>query len=147
MTLVFAREKTLGSLHEALLERRTAVWFNNTLIGRSEWLEPLIKASLNIRSLGYKPDRRKFSIQDRPDTSLLDIEIANASDANFILRNASAYKIATEGNVFIVPPHSAIKLTVLTLKRIPETALSFEVLNATNAPGQHPTVKWTVRSE
>ena len=94
-----------------------------------------------------RSDRRRFTIQDRPDTSLLDIEIANSSDANYILRNASAYKIATEGSVFIVPPHSAIKLTVLTLKRIPEAALSFEVLNATNAPGQHPTVNWTVKSD
>jgi hypothetical protein len=144
VTLVFAREKTLSSLHEALREQRTAVWFNNTLIGRAEWLEPLIKAALQVRSLGYKPDRRRFSIQDRPDTSLLDIEIANSSDAAFILRNATAYKIATEGEVFTVPPHSAIKLTVLTRERIPTAPLSFEILNATTAPGQHPTVNWTV---
>lgn len=146
VTLVFAKEKTLTSIYEALRERRTVVWFNNNLIGRQEWLEPLIKASLSIRPAGYKPDRRKFSIQDRPDTSLLDIEIKNSSDANFMLRNTGAYRISNEGEVFTVPAHSTIKLTVRTLKRLEETPMRFEVLNAVIAPRQHPTIEWELKT-
>lgn len=146
VTLIFAREKTPESLLEALRDRRTAVWFNNTLIARAEWLEPLVKASLALRPLGYKPDRRKFTIQERPDTPLLDVEIKNSSDANFILRNLSSFTISNEAEVLTVPPHSTMRITVLTLKRIPEVALRFEVLNAFVAPGQHPVVEWTLKT-
>jgi 3',5'-nucleoside bisphosphate phosphatase len=48
MTLVFAKEKTLPALKEALLAGRTAVWYKNQLIGRSEWLDPLFKQCLRV---------------------------------------------------------------------------------------------------
>lgn len=147
VTLVFARDKTFDALQEALRERRTAVWFKNTLIGRAEWLTPLVKASLVIRVAGYKPDRRKFSIQERGDTALLDLEIRNSSDAAFLLRNTSAYKTTNEAEVFTVPPHSAVKLTVKTLQRVPETVMSFEVLNAVTAPGRHLPVEWRLKTD
>ncbi|MFO1447819.1 MAG: Sb-PDE family phosphodiesterase [Opitutaceae bacterium] len=146
VTLVFAKEKTLPSLREALVERRTVVWFNNTLIGRADWIDPLLKACLTVRPVGYKPDRRKYSIQERPDTSLLDVEIVNSSDAMFILRSTGPFKVSTEGEVFTVGPHSSLKLTVLTVKRIPETELSFEVLNTTVAPRQHATATWILKT-
>ena len=44
VTLVFAKERTESSLKDALEARRTAVWFNNTLVGRSEFLVPLNRA-------------------------------------------------------------------------------------------------------
>lgn len=146
-TLIFAREKTEESLREAMVERRTAVWFNNTLIARSEWLEPLIKASLALRSRGYKPDRSRFSIQDRPDTSELVVEIKNASDANFILRNVSAFTISDEAEVLTVPAHATMRVTVLTLERLPEAVLRFEILNAFVAPSRHPVIEWTLATK
>lgn len=48
MTLVFAKEKSLPALKEALLERRTVVWFGSQLIGREEWLKPLFDASVEV---------------------------------------------------------------------------------------------------
>ncbi len=146
VTLIFAKEKTLASLREALVDRRTVVWFKNTLIGRPEWIEPLVRASLAIRVAGYKPDRRKFSIQARPDASLLDVEIKNSSDANFILRSTGEFKISTEADVLTVPAQGSIKFTVATVKRVPEMGLRFEVLNAVTAPGKHPTIEWTVKT-
>lgn len=41
MTLVFVKERTLEGLKEALVEGRTVVWYQDQLIGRREWLEPL----------------------------------------------------------------------------------------------------------
>ena len=38
VTLVFAREKTEGSMKEALRDRRTAVWLDNTLVGIEQFL-------------------------------------------------------------------------------------------------------------
>lgn len=48
MTLVFAKERTLEALKEALVEGRTAVWFKDQLIGRREFLEPLFYESVSL---------------------------------------------------------------------------------------------------
>ncbi len=46
MTLVFARSRTEGGIREALFNQRTAVYYGNTLVGRSAFLEPLFFGSL-----------------------------------------------------------------------------------------------------
>jgi len=48
MTLVFAKERTVESLHEALRAGRTVVWYEGQLIGRPEWLEPLFDACVDV---------------------------------------------------------------------------------------------------
>ena len=41
LTLAFVKERTLEGLKEALVEGRTVVWYQDQLIGKREWLEPL----------------------------------------------------------------------------------------------------------
>lgn len=147
VTLIFAREKTADSVKEALLERRTVVWFKNTLIGREAWIKPLVAASLVVRSKGYKPDRSRFTIQDRPDSALLDIELKNLSDAEFILRNDGAFNLYNESDVLSIPPHGSATVTVMTLKRRSDIELRFEVLNALIAPSTHPVASFAVKTE
>ena len=48
ITLVFAEERTLDSLHEALRAGRTAVWIDERIIGRREILEPLFAACFQV---------------------------------------------------------------------------------------------------
>ncbi|MBE0535492.1 MAG: histidinol-phosphatase [Phycisphaerae bacterium] len=48
VTLVFAYEKTLESVRKAIDAGRTAIWFENKLIGRSEYLEAILQASLKV---------------------------------------------------------------------------------------------------
>lgn len=48
MTLVFAKERTLSSIREALFERRTAVWLNNNIYGDASLLKPLFERSIQI---------------------------------------------------------------------------------------------------
>ncbi|MCS7306745.1 MAG: Sb-PDE family phosphodiesterase, partial [Thermoguttaceae bacterium] len=47
-TLVFAKEKSLSAVEEALRAGRTLVWFKNQLIGREEWLRPMFEASVQV---------------------------------------------------------------------------------------------------
>ena len=54
MTLVFAKERTVESIKEALLARRTAVWTEKTLIGREEWLTPLFKQCVRVKSVNLR---------------------------------------------------------------------------------------------
>ena len=48
MTLVFARERTAQSIHEALMARRTAVYFKNRIIGEEKYLRELFEKSVKI---------------------------------------------------------------------------------------------------
>jgi hypothetical protein len=75
MTLVFARSKTEGGIKEALFSRRTVAWFNNTLVGRANLLEPLFFASLKI---GIPSGKLQAGETKR-------ITIENTSDVNYEL--------------------------------------------------------------
>lgn len=142
LTLVFARERTPAALKEALVDRRTAVWFNQTLLGRARWLEPLVRASLTVRVLGYKPDRRRFSIQERPDTSLLDVELVNQSGTRFVVRPSGPFELASDAGVLVIEPHSSLRLTLPTRERLDRVRLDFGLLNVLTAPGQHLALSW-----
>jgi hypothetical protein len=75
MTLVFARSRTSGGIKEALFGRRTAVYFDNTLMGQANLLEPLFFASLKIDEV---PLRLKNG-----DTK--QVRIINNSDVDYEL--------------------------------------------------------------
>lgn len=47
-TLVFAAEASVAGIKQALVERRTAVWIGDQVIGRREWLEPLFNACVEV---------------------------------------------------------------------------------------------------
>ena len=53
VTLVFAREKNEKALKKALKSGQTVVWFDKKLIGKSDYLLPLISGSLKIKSANY----------------------------------------------------------------------------------------------
>lgn len=75
MTLVFARSRTEGGIREALFSRRTVAWFNNTMVGAANLMEPLFFASLKITV-----PRGKLQMGDSKS-----IEIENTSDVNYEL--------------------------------------------------------------
>jgi 3',5'-nucleoside bisphosphate phosphatase len=75
MTLVFSRSRTEGGIREALFSRRTAAFYNNTLVGRANILEPLFFASLRITNI---PGRLRYGETKK-------IEIANNSDIEYEL--------------------------------------------------------------
>jgi hypothetical protein len=73
MTLVFAKEKNVKALKEALIAGRTAVWFKNQLIGKPNYLNAIFRNSVKID----KPYLRKgntvwFEITNNSD---IDIQV------------------------------------------------------------------------
>lgn len=73
ITLVFAKEKTLESLKEALFAGRTAVWHENKLIGRRKYLDALFKASVEVYPLRELEEGEPLlKIKNRAD---IDIEL------------------------------------------------------------------------
>lgn len=129
VTLVFAKERSIESIKEGLMEHRTVVFFNNILIGRNEYLLPLIQQSLKITSAKYT---------DRYD--VLTLEIESACSAEFILRNTSNYTFYDNADVVTIKPNQKNIIKVKPGPRVTEIELKFEVLSAVNAPKSHPQI-------
>jgi len=72
MTFVFAEERSVEAIHDALKARRSVAYANNLLAGESKWLLKLFKSSLKIEK-----------IEDRG--SLLRVRIFNQSDIDYFL--------------------------------------------------------------
>jgi len=139
VTLVFAKKRNQKSIKKALFNRQTVVWHKNSLIGREEWLIPLIHASLEIDSFSYKYDESSYK------KDLAYVEIKNNSDAKFILKNTGNYSFFMDIDVIEIPPHETVELEVITRERLKKFNLEFEVLNAIFAPRKHPTIIMEVK--
>ena len=133
VTLVFSEDRTVESMREALFDRRTVVWFKNWLMGRERDLQPLLEASLSLEDVGYR------------DGAILSVTVTNESDADFHLRNLSAYDLHQHAATIVVPQHSSESLLVRTGDMVESVSLEFEVLNAFVAPNE--TARITLSSE
>jgi len=125
VTLVFAAERTPQAVRRALKEQRTVAWMDNTLVGRAERLVPLLAACLTVEDVAI-----------RPDSTLVDVTIANASDAEFELAPAGGHAFYGHPATIRVPPHGAVTVGVTGETRA-RFALPFEVRNAVVAPREH----------
>ncbi len=133
ITLVFAKERTAASLKEALFDKRTVVYFNNTLIGRKEFLVPLIQQSLSVKSAVYEGK-----------TAVLNVAIENTTDVEYILENKSEYSLHTNADIVTVEPNHTTVVQVKVLQNVSFLKLSFNVLNAVTAPKTHPAIEFDV---
>lgn len=68
MTLVFAQDKTIPAIKEALEAGRTAIWFEDKIIGRREYLEPLFAGA--VRVTGIERDGKVVRFCLRNESSL-----------------------------------------------------------------------------
>ncbi len=78
MTLVFARERSLKGIKDALISRRTAVWSANFLIGEARYLQPLFEQSVTA--------------------STARIELSPGTRVTFLLSNAADIPVILERN-------------------------------------------------
>jgi 3',5'-nucleoside bisphosphate phosphatase len=110
VTLVFAKERTLESVKEALLAGRTAAFTENRIRGREEWLRPLFNACVEVSrkgksiSLNNKSDI-EFEIEDNTGT-LFKLE-PKASDSF----NSAKKAVLTIKN-FEISPGKYLEITV-----------------------------------
>ena len=123
VTLVFANSKRENSVKEALKDRRTVIWFKNTLFGIKRNLQPLLEASLSIESASYNNR-----------TQILSVSIKNYSDVLFLLKNKSDFTFTNSEDLVEVPAQGTKYLGVKTITRLNLLQLDFEVLNALQAP-------------
>lgn len=137
VTLVFAKEKSAESLKEALFAGRTVVFFKDQLIGKENYIIPLIKKSITVDSADYI---ETWSGQ----TMVAKFLIHNNCDAPLILENKSDFGLHNYADIVVVKPNSHAELQVKTLELLTEFELRFKVLNAVIAPRTHPEISISI---
>lgn len=123
VTLVFTEEFSKEGLKEALFDGRTVVWKDDLLIGKDEFLVPLIEESLTVNRSTYTDD-----------TAVLELEIQNSTSQNFILKNLSDYSFHYHSDVITLDSYSTTTILVKTRSRIDRIEIPFRVMNAVTAP-------------
>lgn len=133
VTLILSEERNQNSIKEALLDRRTIVFYKNKLIGKEENLVPLLNSILGFKSLSY-----------RGNTSILRVEISNNSSSDMTLKNLSAYNFSRSDDYIFIPKNETKTIMVKTLEAIKAVELKFEILNAITAPKKHAIIEATI---
>lgn len=136
ISLIFAEEKSETAIKTALEAGRTVAWFNNLLVGKAEYLVPLVEASLQIDSVAYQGN-----------SSVATLMIRNSSDADYVLMNLSPYTFHSDIDVIHLPHQETTQLEIKTLERLEEIELRFQVLNAVTAPKTHPEIRLKAKVE
>ncbi|MBN1126392.1 MAG: hypothetical protein JXA82_15410 [Sedimentisphaerales bacterium] len=119
MTLVFAREKTVEAIKEALLKGRTAVYFGNTIIGKGDFLEGIFEASIHVQ---------KPYVQSKNAVSVL---VTNESDIDFELRRTG--KVGPSTITFPAGQSTFVKIPI---DKDGKAELAYTVTNLCTAPGK-----------
>ena len=132
VTIIFSKDKTEDGIKDALFAGKTAVFYNELLIGKEENLKPLVEKCLVINNindleLGYSEDGK---------STIKKVEIKNVSDAPFILKNLNSFTFETNSDIINIMPNSIHSISVKT-KGEPLNELKFEVLNGIIAPKKY----------
>jgi 3',5'-nucleoside bisphosphate phosphatase len=129
LTLVFAKERNEASIKDALMNRRTVAVFKNLLIGRDEFLIPLIESSLKVTSAKYIG---KYNV--------LGVEIENLSSVDITLQNQTGYTFHNNNDIITLKAGEKTTIEVKTIERKTEVSLKFLALSGVNAPNKHPSI-------
>jgi len=133
VTLVFATDKSEEALREALQKGRTVVWFDNSLIGKKEFLVPLVQQSLSIQ-------KTQVMESNSGKSNVVSVYVENTSDSDYILENQKEYTFYDHADVVTIKANTVTLIQVKTLKELKTFILNFKVLNALTAPNTHPLI-------
>ena len=136
VNLVFARERSVASIREALMAGRTVVWYRNLLFGRERDLLPLLSASIDATSASW-----------RGESSVLELVLENRSDADFVLENMSEHTLTAGADSFVVPAHGSRTYRFRVAERAEEVLIDVRVRNAFTAPDTQARMRFRLEPE
>jgi len=125
LTLVFAKERTLEAVREALVKGRTTVWYKDKLIGRDDFLDAIFRASVKITSVIRKGKRR------------VGLEIANNCHFNIRLQRTGE----TGPEELLLPAAGSVTLKAKIAKDADRIELAYTAENMLVAPEKGLPVK------
>jgi len=136
ITLVFAKEKSMESMQEALFAGRTVAVYNDLLVGKAEFLNPLIKASIEVKSAKYITN-----------TQILEVELENVSSSPLLFQNEMEYSFYSSSPVFEIPAMGTYKLRIKTLEETKSIDLKLKAIGTFTAPKVSPIIQWNILVE
>jgi len=116
LTLVFATEKSKKAVKEALVERRTAAWFENNIIGREEMLLPLFNACVRTKDIWY-------------NKKVAWLTLENLSGIDLYIKNIGEYGFYNKTDLIVLNGNESIQLGVCTGDIKEAFELKLKVLN------------------
>lgn len=144
ITLVFAKERNLESIQEALFAGRTVAVYNSLLVGKEVFLKPLIKSSISVEKAAYFDHEMD---DDEVDTQVLEIELRNNSSSDFLFENAMTYTFYSKPPIFTIAAGESETIQVKTLSNLQEINLRLKALGAYTAPDEQPVIEWKISVE
>ncbi|MBT8205861.1 MAG: PHP domain-containing protein [Eudoraea sp.] len=134
ITLVFAKERSLESVKEALFEGRTVAVYNSLFIGREEYLKPLLKACVEVVQAKYMQD-----------TQILQVSLKNNSSSDLIFENQMPYTLYSNPPVFTIAAGKTKTLNIKTLENLDAITLSLKALTGYTAPKKQAVIDWQIK--
>lgn len=83
MTLVFAKERSLDGIREALEAHRTVAFADGCVYGKAEWLEPLFRACLQISDVKYSEKKVSFNLKNASSIPITITKGAGSEDLTY----------------------------------------------------------------
>lgn len=120
-TLVLAKDGSAEAIRAAMLQRRTAALYRQTLYGREQELSEIVGGALRMTG---KARAQSFLTKD-----MVQVEIHNDAFMPFQLRLVSASPL-TNARVLTVPGHGKVLVQFANVPDMAGFALEVEVLNA-----------------
>ncbi|WP_324366563.1 Sb-PDE family phosphodiesterase [Pedobacter sp.] len=128
MTLVFAKDKTEEAIKEAMIARRTAVYFDDFLIARQAEAEAFFKAAVKVTT----------EKKTRNGEPIFEINMFNDSDIPFKIQASADYNIEKfpMGQATLVP-HDTTKMILKAIWEYPkQLVLKLKVQNILITPDE-----------
>lgn len=122
MTLIFAKDKSVTSLKEALKAHRSLAYSFGTLAGDESLLNDLLKASIATQV-----------VYTNPKNGNRTVSLTNLSSIAYVLQIGN-------GNPFVIKPFSTIHTNVAKDK-----PLTVKVQNMWCGENEHPTIELTIK--
>jgi hypothetical protein len=120
-TLVFAEERSASAIRDALFKRRTAVWYDGSLIGDPEFLEPVFHACVTVDDTRYLEN-------------LAVATVSNRCGMSFHAENTSDFEMYNSMRFFEFRPEKQRIIVIKTGAVLEQFDLSLSIKNLHTAP-------------
>ncbi len=123
-------------MREILFAGRTVAVYNSLLIGKAEFLTPLLAASIKVNSAEYIDK-----------TQVLGVELENVSSSPFLFENNMDYSFYSNSPVLEISVLGKYTLRIKTLEEMESMDLKLKAIGAFTAPKESPVTTWTISVE
>ena len=123
ITLVFAKNRTPAAIHDALKNRRTAVYYKEMLIGEEKYLRALYEKSVEVKSITR-------------DGAKATVQLQNNSGLTFQLKKTVPDEKISYFRDSEIKPHTRHTINITLPADLPNAQINFEVSNLLIRPGK-----------